>query len=331
MYPIKFDTIYISKPWGSRKLREFKPNLPKGIIGETWEISCHPENVSIIANGQFKGMKLTDLIELEGQKLLGTKIESDWFPLMLRYVSAEEKLSIQVHPTDEFAHEKKEPMGKVEAWYILDAKEGAFLYAGVQTGDKTVLKRAALNGTIENYLKKVYVEKGDVVFIPSGLIHAICEDVTLVELCCNSNTTYRIYDYSRGRGLDLEYAFQVADLKSTELITKGLETKRQGYTKSYLCLDKHFAWENYTIEQSLREKSDPERFYLFTCVEGNGRIIYNNTYESINSGETFLIPAQLGEYTFEGRMKVLKSYVPKLDNVREEILREIEYGSQESK
>ncbi|RSK47436.1 type I phosphomannose isomerase catalytic subunit [Bacillus canaveralius] len=327
MYPLKFNTIYIHKPWGGRNLEKYKPGLPEGIIGETWEVSCHPQDTSIITNGKLEGMKLTELIDKEGSTLVGSEISTEWFPLMLRYVSAQDKLSIQVHPDDEFARKQNEPMGKTEAWYILDAKEDAFLYAGVLEGDTDSLKKAAIEGTIEQNLKKLYVKKGDVILIPSGLIHAICEGLTLIELCNNSNTTYRIYDYNRGRGLDLEEGFQVADIKKQGLITEGLQKKKTGYKKSYLCLDKNFSWELYDVDQSFTEESDPERFYLFTCIEGAGKIHYENGIESISNGESILIPATLGQYTFEGKMKVLKSYVPDLERVEKEILQEIEIGA----
>jgi mannose-6-phosphate isomerase len=323
MYPLKFNTIYIHKPWGGRVLEHYKPGLPTGVIGETWEISCHPEGTSVITNGSYKGTALTELIDREGKAVVGTDISTSWFPLMLRYVSAEQKLSIQVHPDDEFARTQNEPMGKSEAWYILDAKEGAFLYAGVKSGTEAELKEAALAGTIEDNLYKIPVEKGDVIFIPSGLIHAICEGLTLIELCNNSNTTYRIYDYNRGRGLDLEEGFQVAVLEKQALVTKGLEKKKEGYRKSYLCLDRNFSWEQYDVETSFTESSDPARFYQFTCIEGDGKIRYKDGVETIASGDSVLIPAELGKYTFEGKMKVLKSYVPDMNQVKTEILNEI--------
>lgn len=324
MYPLKFNTIYIHKPWGGRDLEKYKPALTEGVIGETWEISCHPEGTSVITNGTYKGMALTDIIEKEGTNIVGTEVSTSWFPLMLRYVSAQQKLSIQVHPDDEFARTQNEPMGKSEAWYILDAKEGAFLYAGVKYGTESELKEAALAGTIEDNLNKIPVEKGDVIFIPSGLIHAICEGLTLIELCNNSNTTYRIYDYNRGRGLDLEEGFQVAALEKQALITKGLEKKKAGYSKSYLCLDRNFSWEQYDVEKCFTESSDPARFYQFTCIEGEGKIHYNGGLETIANGDSVLIPAGLGEYTFEGKMKVLKSYVPDVKKVENEILNEVQ-------
>jgi mannose-6-phosphate isomerase len=323
LYPLKFNTIYIHKPWGGRELEKYKPNLPKGIIGETWEVSCHPQETSIINNGPFKGTKLTDLIEKEGSRLIGSKISPSWFPLMLRYVCANEKLSIQVHPDDEFAQTQNEPTGKTEAWYILDAKEDAYLYAGVREGDAAELKNAALEGTIEEKLNKVSVKKGDMIYIPSGLIHAICEGLTLIELCGNSNTTYRIYDYNRGRGLDLEEAFQVADLNKQMLKTRGLTKAGAGFSKTYLCLTEKFCWELYNINQRVTESSNLERFYLFTCIEGEGKILYKDGIETVRNGDSILIPASLGKYTIEGNMKLLKSYVPDINQVEKEILSEI--------
>jgi mannose-6-phosphate isomerase len=323
MYPIKFEDIFILKPWGGRKLEQYKKNLPEGIIGEVWDVSGHPEGTSIVANGKFKGISLTDLIEQEGEKVIGMGISTNWFPLMIRYVSANEKLSIQVHPDHEYAHIKQQPMGKSEAWYILDAPPGAYLYAGVTNCSEESFRKAIENNDVEKYMKKLYVSKGDVVFIPSGLVHAICEGLTLIEVCCNSNTTYRIYDYNRGRGLDLEEAFEVIKFEKDGFATKGLQVKKAGFSKTYLSLDKDFSLELYDVSESFSERSDRNRFYIFTCIEGDGIIQYNLGTETIQRGESVLIPAFLGDYKFEGKLKMLKSYVPDISQVEKEVLQVI--------
>lgn len=324
MYPIKFNTIYIHKPWGGRDLERYKPDLPEGIIGETWDISSHPEGTNLVTNGRFKDMSLTQLIEQEGDNIVGSQISTSLFPLMIRYVSAREKLSVQVHPDDEYAHHKNEPMGKTEAWYILDAKDGAYLYAGTVDCTEDEIKQASEDGSIETYLKKLYVTKGDVVLIPSGMVHAICEGLTLIEICCNSNTTYRMYDYGRGRGLDLTDAFAVMKLDKKGYISKGLESKKDGYSKTYLCLDKSFSWELYDVNQSFSETSDLNRFFIFTCIEGSGTIHHSQGLETIQNGESVLIPAALGQYEFVGQMKLLKSYVPDVAQVEKEILQVVQ-------
>lgn len=157
-------------------------------------------------------------------------------------------------------------------------------------------------------------------FVKSGLIHAIGEGVIIAEIQQNSDTTYRVYDYNRGRELHIEKALDVINLDLVAKNSNGLVVKNEGYTKTYLCLCKDFSLELYDVETSFTENSDKERFFAFTCVEGSGEIIYKDGKETINKGDSLLIPASLGEYTFKGNMKVLKSYVPDVKKLENEIL-----------
>lgn len=321
MYPLKFNNIYKEKIWGGRKLETFKDDMPDGNIGESWDITCHPEGISKVINGEYKGLGLDELIKLKGKDLLGIKILPEWFPLMIRLVNPREKLSIQVHPTDEYAQEFEGDNGKTEAWYVVDALEDAFMYIGTKDGCTSEdFKRAVETGQLENYMNKVNVKKGDVFFIKSGLVHALGSGLVVVEIEQNSNTTYRIYDYNRGRELDLEKAMDVIDLNLKGKRSKGLKIENDSFSKTYYCLDEHFSWELYDIQSSLCENSDLERFYIFTCVEGEGIIKYDNGSEKIRCGESLLIPACLGKYKVEGMLKILKSYVPDIKKVEREIL-----------
>ncbi len=313
MYPLKFENLYFDKIWGGRDFELFRDNLPKGNIGESWDIACHPHGISIMANGEFKGMSLAELIELKGDEILGTKIQKDWFPLLIKLIDAKDYLSVQVHPNDEYATRVENEMGKTEIWYVLEAFEDASLVVG--TKDNCTVddfKLAIKKGTLDEYMNKISVKKGDVYFIQSGLIHAIGPGVIIAEIQQNSDTTYRVYDYNRGRELHIAKALDVIDptLKSEKI--KGISISSSGYSKTYLCIDKNFSLELYTVEDSFTENSDIERFYAFTCVEGSGKILYKDGKEDIKIGDSVLIPASLGEYTFTGTMKVLKSYVPPL-------------------
>ena len=322
MYPIKFLNIYIPKIWGGRSLGKYKNDLPLGDIGEVWDISAHPEGISIVANGEYKDMNLLQLVEMMKEKIVGKEIPVNKFPLMIRYVSAKENLSVQVHPNDQYAFRNHEESGKVEAWYILEAPPDAYLYAGIQDCGKENIRKIIETGNIEQYLRKCYVRKGDVIFIPSGLVHAICADLTLIEISSNCNITYRIFDYNRGRNLDINEAMNVIDCNLTSFVTSGLAFKKEDIHKTYLLLNKHFCWELYDINGNYTENSDINRFYIFTCIEGRGLIYYNQGRELVQQGESILIPATLGEYKLEGNFKLLKSYVPNVANVVRTVLRQ---------
>lgn len=321
MYPLKFENLYYDKIWGGRDLESFRDNLPDGNIGESWDIACHHHGISVVSNGTFKGMKLDELITLAGDKLLGTKITKDWFPLLIKLINAKDNLSVQVHPDDEYAKEIENEMGKTEVWYVVEALEGANIVIGFKKKcTKNQLKDLIENGALEEYMNRIPVKKGDVYFVKSGLIHAIGEGVIIAEIQQNSDTTYRVYDYNRGRDLHIEKALDVINLDLIGKKASPLIIKNEGYTRSYLCLCRDFSLELYEVETFFTENSDKERFFAFTCVEGSGEIIYKTGKETINKGDSILIPAYLGEYTFKGSMKLLKSYVPHVKKVENQIL-----------
>ena len=310
MYPFKFTPIYFDKIWGGRDLKLFRENLPEGDIGESWDVACHNHGTSVISNGEFKGMSLEDVIRLEGEKIIGSEISEEWFPLLVKLINSKEKLSVQVHPDDKYAKEVEGEMGKTEVWYVVEAFKGANLVVGTKDCTKEQFKKALKEGSFEKYLNKVYVEKGDVYFVKSGLIHAIGEGVIIAEVQQNSDVTYRVYDYNRGRELHIEKALEVVDLSLKGERVIGITEEHEIYNKTIYCSCEHFTLELYDIKKQFNECSSKERFYIFTCVEGEGKIRYSNGEESIKMGESILIPASLGEYEFLGVMKVLKSWVP---------------------
>lgn len=324
MYPLKFENIYFDKVWGGRDFNLFRNNLPEGKIGESWDVSCHKHGVSVVANGEFKGMRLDELIKLKGNELLGLKIGLDWFPILIKLINAKEKLSVQVHPGDEYGMQSEGEMGKTEAWYVIEAFEGANLVVGTKECSKEQFKDAIENGTLNKYMNLVKIQKGEVYFVKSGLIHAIGEGVIIAEIQQNSDTTYRVFDYNRGRELNINKALDVVNLKLRGEKSKGITFIMDGYSKTYYCLNNHFSMELYDIQNSFCDCSDVERFHAFTCVDGEGVIIYKDGFEKILKGDSFLIPASLGKYELKGKMKVLKSYVPDVNKVEREILSQIE-------
>jgi mannose-6-phosphate isomerase len=204
LYPLTFRPIFKERVWGGRNLEMlYKKPLPHGIpIGESWEISDRPGDVSVIANGPLAGKDLHWLMDHHAKELFGNaKVTSDRFPLLIKILDAEEKLSLQVHPPEHKAVELGgEP--KTEMWYIADAKPGAELYVGLKRGvTRQEFERKIKTGEVADCFHRVSVKSGDIMFLPSGRVHAIGAGLVIFEIQQNSDTTYRVFDWNRV-GLD---------------------------------------------------------------------------------------------------------------------------------
>ena len=211
MYPIKFENLYYDKVWGGRDLEDFRENLPEGNIGESWDIACHENGTGIVANGKFKGMTFKELIEKYNENIFGNAIKNNEFPLLVKLINSNENLSVQVHPNDEYARRVENSFGKTEAWYVVDAKEGAELIVGTNGCTKEQFEEAIKNNSVEDCLNRIKVKKGDAFLINSGLVHAICSGLVIAEIQQNSDITYRVYDYGRPREIHVEKSLEVID------------------------------------------------------------------------------------------------------------------------
>ena len=309
MYPIKFENIYFDKIWGGRDFEEFRGNLPSGYIGESWDITCHENGVGIVANGELKGKTFLDIIEKLGHDLVGTKVSTEKFPLLVKLINSREKLSVQVHPGDEYAAIHENSLGKTEAWYVVEAKPGAKLIVGTKNCDKATFAKAIEDGKSEDYLNVIPVKKGDCFLINSGLVHAICEGLIIAEIQQNSDITYRVYDYGRPREIHVEKSLDVIkfDLEAKNLSNNEVK-EFDGFSRVDFCENEYFGIQKFDITTEWTDESDKERFFILTCVEGNGSIEGEGFSEEIKMGDSFLIPATLGKYTVKGNITVLKSY-----------------------
>lgn len=312
MYPIKFHPLYFEKIWGGRDFEKFREQVPEGSIGESWDIASHPNGMSVVANGIYTGMRLDELIHATGEELLGTKMAKGKFPLLVKLINANHNLSVQVHPNDEYAQKAEGGTGKTEAWYVVDAQEGASLIVGFKESfTRSQFLAAMEQGNLEQHLNRIPVKAGDIFLIPSGLVHAIGEGITLAEIQQNSDITYRVYDYNRGRELHIEKALDVIDFTLAGTVEPAAEEMSEGYRKRRLCSTPHFCIELYDVTESCTETSDIERFSIWTCIDGRGEIQYGPQGErtDLRKGDSVLIPASLGQYTITG-VKCIKSYVP---------------------
>ena len=322
LYPLKFQPILKSIIWGGKEISKFK-NLEneKTGIGESWEISAVEDNVSIIENGNLAGTPLDDLINEAKGKLVGEKVYKkfgDKFPLLIKFIDAQDDLSIQVHPNDKLAKERHNSFGKTEMWYIVKATPEAFIFSGFKEKitPEQYVERVA-NNTFTEVLEKHFVKEGDVYFIPAGRVHAIASGCFVAEIQQTSNITYRIYDYNRkdangnSRELHTELAkdaidYTVYDSYKTDYKSAPNETNElvscEYFTTNLLELDK-------TFEQNI---SSIDSFITYMCLEGDCELEDNKLNKiTLTQGETILISADTQQITIypKTKIKLLQTFV----------------------
>ncbi|MFA6309461.1 MAG: type I phosphomannose isomerase catalytic subunit [Clostridia bacterium] len=327
-YPLKFKSLYKDYIWGGRNLEKLGKILPEGIVAESWEISCNEDGISIVENGEFKDIALPVLIKRFGKDLIGTSLDNSalkTFPLLIKLIDANDKLSVQVHPDDSYAkiHENG-GLGKNEMWYIISARPGARLVYNVLPGvTKEIFAKAIEDDTVEQFLNYVPVRQGDVLNIPAGLIHAIGEGIVLAEIQQNSNTTYRVYDYNRvgndgqKRPLHIEKSLDVINFSSAEnqAKAKGLEVRLSlNSNVTYYIANQYFCAQLYNIYGYKNEDANGSKFEIYIFIEGNCRLKYESGEIDFKAGESALIPASMGKYTLEGKFRALKTFVPNIEN-----------------
>ena len=306
--------------WGGNRLNdEFTKEIELSPLAETWECSTHPDGSSFVANGEYEGKTLTEVLK-EHPEFLGihSKAKGE-LPILIKFIDAKNDLSVQVHPTDEYANEYENgQLGKTEMWYVLDASKDASLVYGLShTTDKNVIKQAIENGTVEKYLQKVPVKKDDVFFIDAGTIHAIGAGALIAEIQENSNLTYRMYDYNRvgkdgkKRELHIEKALDVANLNGMAEPKQPLRVLkyRQGVASELLSRCKYFEVYRMIVNTEKRQivhyKSDEISFRVLLCVNGCGVIKFAGETIDVFKGDCIFVPADSVELTLHGKMQFL--------------------------
>ena len=301
--------------WGGNKLKtDYNKKSDLNNIAESWELTVRPDGMNTIADGEFKGYTMEDFINKNGFSVVTDK-NIDRFPLLIKFIDAEDNLSIQVHPDDEYAMDKANSLGKTEMWYVIDAKPGAKLVYGLKPGcDVKSLGEAISNGTVEEQLNYVNVKKGDVFFIPSGLVHAIGAGILLAEIQQNSNITYRVYDYNRlgkdgkPRELHVTDALNVIVNRNEDEINKIRYSKGEK-TPTCLASCEYFTVDKYNLNGKITLSTDCDSFNSVLCLDGNAELTYNNEKYAITKGDSYYIPANIGEYFIEGTAEIIVSKI----------------------
>ena len=320
MKPLKFKALLKQTIWGGDKIIPFK-HLDDHLenVGESWEISGVPGNETVVADGEYAGKKLNELVIEQKDKLVGKanyERFGDEFPLLIKFIDARQDLSIQVHPTDEIAKRQGKERGKTEMWYIMDSDKDAKLYSGLKMQITPEQYKAMVeDDTITDALAQYEVKEDDCFFLPAGRIHAIGTGCFLAEIQQTSDVTYRIYDFKR-KDKDGNYR-QLHTKEAAECINYTVEDdyrthyehkKNEGVT---LVECPYFTTAVYDLGEPMTlDYSELDSFVILIGLKGEGTITDNegNTV-TISAGESILVPATTDTLKVEGTIKMLETYV----------------------
>jgi mannose-6-phosphate isomerase len=306
---IKLEPAFKDYLWGGTKLRTlYNKKCAYDKVAESWELSTHSAGESTVAAGKYKGLKLSEYFEKAGRAVMGKHCAAfPKFPVLIKFIDAKNPLSIQVHPSDEYAMRVEKEYGKTEMWYILDCEENSSLYFGVNREISKEEFRARIKGnTILEALNKVPVHKGDMFFIESGTIHAIGAGIIICEIQQNSNTTYRVYDYGRKdangntRELHVGKAMDVCTLVPSANSAKGKEEYFDGYAKRCLTSCTHFTTQLFRVRTSCVLQITEDSFRSIVFTQGKGTIASDEARFDFEKGESYFVPAGQGTVTVSG-------------------------------
>lgn len=311
LYPMKLTAPCKDYIWGGNRLREEYGKISDADrIAESWELSCHKDGESVIENGEFQGLTLSEFIEKQGRGVLGGNCEKfENFPILIKLIDAKDNLSVQVHPNNDYALRVEGEYGKTEMWYIVDCDPGAELLYGFKSNiTKEEFERRINDNTLLEVTNNVPVHKGDVFFIEAGTLHAIGKGILIAEIQQNSNTTYRIYDYGRvgadgkPRQLHIEKAVEVTELTPPKYPTcaKGAPEERDGYTVQLLSECEYFRVNKISVREKCALKAGEASFNSVLVLDGEGEI----DGAALKKGDSCFIPAGYGEYIFSGKAEL---------------------------
>jgi mannose-6-phosphate isomerase len=322
LYPLKFKTIYKDKIWGGQKIKTYLHKdfgaLPN--CGETWEISGVKSDVSVVADGELAGESLADLLVKYQGELVGQKVYAHFgniFPLLVKFIDANEDLSIQVHPNDELAKKRHNSFGKTEMWYVIEADPGSTLIAGFnQELTEQIYLDKFNSGHLTDILNKEDVTAGDVFFLPAGRVHTIGKGLLIAEIQQTSDITYRIYDFDRvddkgnKRELHTEEALAAIDYKHYPEYKTNYEHTKNTAVEAVTC--QYFTTNvlDFT-EGTTRDYSNLDSFVIHVCVEGSYNISYDGDDYPVKMGESILLPKTVDHIAIstESGFKILESFV----------------------
>lgn len=310
--------------WGGTKLKEeFNKTIGETSLAESWECSTHPDGINIVKSGIFAGKDLKTVIK-EHPEFLGTNPKNKGeLPILIKFIDAKEKLSVQVHPNDEYAMKnEKGSLGKTELWYVVEAKPGAELvYGFYRDVDRETVQSSLKKGNIEKYLQKIKVKKDDIFYIEPGTVHAIGAGILIAEIQQNSNLTYRLYDYNRKnkngkkRELHIEKALDVINYKGGMFPRQPMRVLRYtpGCATEFLCRCQYFQVErmlinNKDIKNEFIIETGSNSFQVLLCLEG-GAALMDDLGDNLRfeKGDCIFIPADSVRLKLRGKAQIIRT------------------------
>lgn len=323
LYPLTFEPLLKEIIWGGQDIRPFKGLAPsEQKIGESWEISHVDDNYSVVANGSLRGENLDTLFKTYGARLVGKSVLSRFperFPLLIKFIDAQDNLSIQVHPDDTLGMARHNSFGKTEMWYVVKASPEAKLYSGFskQSSPEDYVQRIA-DGTIMDVMQEYKVEAGNVFFLPAGRVHAIGAGCFVAEIQQTSNITYRIYDYDRrdAKGNTRELH---TDLAKDAIDYTLYDNYRTDYTAvkneaTHLVTCQYFKTNLLDLDEPLsRDWSHLDSFVIYIVMEGELELSDDQGNSlSLHQGQSVLVPAELQSVRLapKGQCKLMETFIP---------------------
>lgn len=300
LYPLKFKSIVLDKIWGGDKLATILKKGNSKVAGESWELSGVAGKVSIVEEGPLKDERLDSLIKTYGSQLLGTDFQGqEEFPLLIKFLDAQDDLSIQVHPNDDLASKRGEGRGKTEMWYILDADENAVLMNGFnQEMSVEQVKSSIKEGRILDYINQVPVRKDDAFFIPAGRVHSIGKGILLAEIQQTSDTTYRLYDFERkdddGNKRELHVEQSIEAIDYTALHQAQVKYNKELHDAPVNLVDSpYFKTDRLVLTKSVEYNYSSATCRIVIATAGNGLLSYKGATYTLHTGDVYLLPAAL--------------------------------------
>lgn len=305
LYPLTFEPVFKDYPWGGRNLETLLGRkIPDGIVAESWEIAAHPNGSSPIASGALKGATLQEAMAKWGVDLVGGRNADDLaqgrFPLLIKLLDANRWLSVQVHPADAYARIHEGESGKTEMWVVVHAEPGAELIFGFAEGvSRERFAQAIEAGETERYLHRLVVKTGDVIFVPTGAIHALGPGILVAEIQQNSDTTYRIYDWGRPRPLHIQKSLDVLDFDLVEPKALVPTTMPEAPVPTEVIGNsRYFHTERLTLAagQSWAGRTDGRTLEIWGILRGEATLQWAGEPVALREIGWVLVPAGLGDF-----------------------------------
>ena len=309
--PLFLNSVLQEKIWGGDHLKEFGYDLPSDKVGEYWAISAHPHGLSTIANGEFKGQKL-DQLYASHRELFGDS-KKEVFPLLTKILDANDWLSVQVHPDDEYGQKHEGELGKTECWYIISAEPGAEIIYGHNAKSREELAEMIKSGDWDHLLRKVKVKTGDFFHVPSGTMHAIGAGIVILETQQSSDTTYRVYDFDRKddqgnlRELHIQQSIDVLNIPGDKVPENQVKTEKFADAEIKTLVKSDFfdvyKWQIHG-DHEFTKVAD---YTLVSVLDGEGKLTVDGNEYPLKKGAHFILPSNVENWTLSGHLEIIAS------------------------